>query len=290
MGPEAQVLLYGELGEDPPSLESLAHPQLYDLGRLEGGALGAMDDAWVDPYLLTMAYAKHARNMGVDIREKVEVTDILVSEGRVKAVETTDGRIDCKHVVNAAGAWSPRIAKMVGLDLPIEPRRRVLLTIEAKKPKTYSMPMITDECEALTERMGVWIRDDIKGYVGSATHGVLPVGEAIDPDDFDPNYTQNDVLEFSEKLEELFTEFGDFDVLDGWASFYATVRDGNYVIDRVKSPEGFVICSGFLGEGISASPAAGLMASELVLDGKITCVEDTSSWAYNAERFPELKK
>jgi sarcosine oxidase subunit beta len=262
----------------------------HDLGRLEGVVCSPENDAWADPYEVSYAYAKHARKMGIDIRTKIEVESILVEDGKVCGVETSAGKISCKYVVNAAGAWSPKIAKMVGLDLPVKPTRRVLLMINPKERKPYKLPNITDECEAMTTRKGLWFREDIHGYVGSGSHEAIGLDDAIDPDDFDGSYTQDDVLDFSEKLEQFFTHFGDFEVIDGWASFYATVADGSYIIDKLDSPENFIICTGFCGGGISASGGAGRVASELILDGKITFIKDPSVLACSTDRFPQLKK
>ncbi len=266
-------------------------PGGHDLGRLEGGLIGPEDDAWLDPYLLTTTYAKYARAMGVDIRTKVKVTNIAVGDGKVRAVETTAGRIACRCVVLAAGAWSSTVARMAGLELPVKPVRRVLMIIKPKRQPDYKIPMMSDECEAYTKRQGLNIREDLDGcYAGSGSHEVVGHDDAIDPDNFDSRYTFDDVLDFGEKLDQMFPDFGDFDVVDGLAGFYATVPDANYIIDRIEEPEGIVACTGFMGEGISASGGAGRFAAELVLDGRITSCTNPGQWACTPERFPGLKE
>jgi sarcosine oxidase subunit beta len=266
-------------------------PRGHDLGRLEGGLIGPEDDAWLDPYLLTTTYARYAREMGVDIRTNVAVTDIVVDGGKVRAVVTGAGRIACRHVVLATGAWSSSVAQMAGLELPVKPVRRVLMIIKPKRQPNYKIPMMSDECEAFTERQGLNIREDLEGrYAGSGSHEVVGYDDAIDPDNFDPSYTFDDVVDFGEKLEQMFPDFGDFDVVDGSAGFYATVPDVNYIIGRAEEPEGIVVCTGFMGEGVDASGGAGRFAAELVLDGKITSCTNPSQWACTPERFPGIKK
>lgn len=219
------------------------------------------------------------------------LTGIVVNGGKVRAVETTAGRIACRHVVLATGAWSSRVARMAGLELPVKPVRRVLMIIKPKRKPRYKIPMMSDECEAFTERQGLNIREDLEGcYAGSGSHEVVGHDDAIDPDHFDPRYSFDDVLDFGDKLEQLFPDFGDFDVVDGSAGFYATVPDANYIIGRVEEPEGIVVCTGFMGEGISASGGAGRFAAELVLDGKITSCTNPGPWACTPERFPGIKK
>jgi glycine cleavage system aminomethyltransferase T/glycine/D-amino acid oxidase-like deaminating enzyme len=50
-----------------------------------------------------------------------EVVDIEVDDGRVRAVVTDRGRIECEHVAIACGVWSPRIAAMAGANIPLTP-------------------------------------------------------------------------------------------------------------------------------------------------------------------------
>ncbi len=51
----------------------------------------------------------------------VEVLDVEVDAGVVRAVVTSEGRIVAEHVVIACGVWSPRIAEMAGANIPLTP-------------------------------------------------------------------------------------------------------------------------------------------------------------------------
>jgi glycine cleavage system aminomethyltransferase T/glycine/D-amino acid oxidase-like deaminating enzyme len=50
-----------------------------------------------------------------------EVGAIAAADGRVRAVVTDRGRIECEHVAIACGVWSPRIAAMAGANIPLTP-------------------------------------------------------------------------------------------------------------------------------------------------------------------------
>lgn len=298
--PEATNAFYGEelvkYLEGPEEvlkvIPDMKVRDISDLGDLEGAILGAADDAYVDPYLMTMTYAKHARNMGADIRTKVLVTGIRKSEGRVTAVETDQGEIACNFVVNAGGAWAPKIGQMAGITIPVKPCRRILLTFKQREKTERKLGVIMiDEIEAQKERRGMYMRDDANGFVGAGSHNTNGLGdEPVDPDNYDQSYSHDDVLEFAEKLYEFLPDFGDLEVVDGWANLYGNVRDSMYIIDKVDNPKGLILCCGFCGEGIANSAGAGKMVSELILDGKISLVADPSGFAFNSERFPELKE
>ncbi len=81
---------------------------------VEDGIVGAAfipSDGYVDPYSLTMAYAKGARQHGVAIREGVLVTDILLKDGRVTGIVTDHGTVTCEILVNCAGLWARRVGR-----------------------------------------------------------------------------------------------------------------------------------------------------------------------------------
>ena len=81
------------------------------------GAAWIPSDGYIDPYGLTMAYAKGARAGGVRLREGILVTGFEVDGGKVHRVLTNHGAVDCEIVVNAAGIWAKRIGEMAGIAL-----------------------------------------------------------------------------------------------------------------------------------------------------------------------------
>ncbi len=78
------------------------------------GAAFIPGDGYVDPYSLTMAYAKAARQAGVKIEEGVCVNEVIVERRKVMGVHTNGGSIGCEVVVNSAGIWAKRVGAMAG--------------------------------------------------------------------------------------------------------------------------------------------------------------------------------
>ena len=267
-------------------------PMGHNLGKLEGlFGLSSQQSGFTDPYLVTNAYAKYARKAGIDIRTKTPVTDIILDDGKITAVVTPAGTSECSKLVIAAGCWSKKIGEMIGLDVPIKPVRRLGFIVKPNEEVTFKFPPVTDELEAMTPRKGLYVREDVDGmFMGAGSHEVLGLDDEIDPDEMDPGYNLNEVVDFADKLEQLLPDFPDFDVVDGWAGFYACTPDSNYIVDKVDGIEGLYLNTGLSGEGISASGGAGLFMAELLLDGKISSCEDPSHWAWNAARFPDHAK
>jgi glycine cleavage system aminomethyltransferase T/glycine/D-amino acid oxidase-like deaminating enzyme len=85
------------------------------------GALYVPEDGNVNPVDLCMAYARAARAGGVDIRESVQVSHILVQNGKATGVALTDGsEVLAETVVLCTGAWSRELAATVGVALPLQ--------------------------------------------------------------------------------------------------------------------------------------------------------------------------
>ena len=100
------------------------------------GAVWMPGDGYVDPHIASYAVASAARELGVDIRIRTLVTGIDVRDGRVVAVQTESGPIECEAVVNAAGMWAPRVAQMVGAfacSIPVDHQHIALHAVEGNE-------------------------------------------------------------------------------------------------------------------------------------------------------------
>jgi len=127
------------------SPEEVKHRWPYlEVENLKGGIFGP-EDGYVDPYDVTMAIANKARKMGISTFERTEVTDIRLENGRINGVETSQGFISSKIIVNAAGAWGGEIARMAGIDLPVQPYRRQVFITKAFDSIPRPVPMIIDK-------------------------------------------------------------------------------------------------------------------------------------------------
>ena len=78
-------------------------------------------DGYVEPKSVAVAYAAAAADQGAGLFSGVAATGLVLSKGRVAAVQTSAGRIDCEWVVLAAGAWSRQFARQLDIDLPSVP-------------------------------------------------------------------------------------------------------------------------------------------------------------------------
>ncbi|UPK75140.1 FAD-dependent oxidoreductase [Nocardioidaceae bacterium SCSIO 66511] len=103
------------------------------LGEVRG-AVHHLGEAHCDGRQFVGAVSEAARRAGAVVRLGQAVTGVLVRNGRVLGVETTDGRIDAEHVVIAGGVGSSRLVRSVGHRLPMQAGKGYVIDVEASGP------------------------------------------------------------------------------------------------------------------------------------------------------------
>jgi sarcosine oxidase subunit beta len=129
---EKNVALQNELGVDSRMIDVAEARRLSPLIETDGllAAAWSPRDGHCTPESVVLGYAGAARRAGARLVRGCSVTGIATDGTAITAVETSRGTVRTDTVVCAAGAWSRRIGEMAGVDLPVEPVRRQILTTE----------------------------------------------------------------------------------------------------------------------------------------------------------------
>jgi sarcosine oxidase subunit beta len=273
VGVNSQILDPDEAAEVCPELKSESYV----------AATYSPDDGIADPHLGLQGFTEAARESGVDIRTKVEVTDVNQDEsGHVTGVETQDGSIKADYVVNAAGPWAPQVGRMVGLDLPISPKRRQLLVADPETPVPESVPFTIDQ------DIGVHFRPEREGAVVCGGH-FDESDPSMDPDDYSERVSLDWSAEVIEELSRVADYFGpETEIKRGWAGLYSMTPDHHPIIEETLP--GFVNVVGFSGHGFMQSPAAGQLVAEIIVDGEPSLVDISMLTADRFERGIHLEE
>ena len=122
------------------------------------GGLYIPREAVIDPFLYVVALAENAAANGVKFLLRCEVTGMTVENGAITAVETTQGTIRTKYVINAAGLYGDEIARMAGeeIDYTVKPRKGQFFILDRSTPcKTeaviYPIPTPTSRGKLLLQ-------------------------------------------------------------------------------------------------------------------------------------------
>lgn len=113
----------------------------------------SVPDARVDPFRLTVANAVSALQEGASIHTHAEVTDLLIEDGTVEAVEVVHsetGRekeiFEIDHVVNAAGAWAGEVGALADIVIPMCPTKGAMAILGGDHVDT-----VINRCRPKTE-------------------------------------------------------------------------------------------------------------------------------------------
>lgn len=229
-------------------------------------------DGFVDPYSVMNGFMASAVEHGATLWKKTEVNGITIDGSGAFSVETTRGPVAAHTVVNAAGAWAAQIAKFVGIDLPVEPLRRMLVPSEPFDDFPHSSPMVIDMST------GFHFRPEGRGFLLAWNDPEETPGYKSD---FEPSFIEKILIHAANRVPAF--ENLPINPKRSWAGLYEMTPDHHCILGPVAAVPGFFLANGFSGHGVMHSPATGKILSDLILQGKTDVVDDVSVLGF--ERF-----
>ena len=230
-------------------------------------------DGFVDPYSAMVGFMTRAAEAGARLWRNTEVTGIRLDGHGVTGVDTTRGPLATRIVVNAAGPWAAQVAKLAGVELPVEPLRRMLVPTEPFDHFPHSAPMIIDMSN------GFHFRPESLGFLLAWNDPEETPGFKTD---FEPSFIEK-VLTRAASRVPCFDNLA-VNPKRAWAGLYEMTPDHHPILGSVAEVPGFFLANGFSGHGVMHAPATGKILSDLILYRKCDLV-DTSLLAL--ERFRE---
>lgn len=259
-GLEANVALQRSLGIQTELLSPEALREI--LPEMETSDLVAAcyepESGYADPYLTVTAYARAARQLGVAAYQETEVTGVRWQGDRVVGVDTPTERFDAPLVLNTTGAWGAQVAKMAGVQVPINACRVQVATFRRPEGHEAAHPVVGDF------RNAVYFRPE----TGNLTLvGLIDPEEAhavVDPDAYNKRVDTEFVLDVGERLVRRYPAMELSESRGGYASLYGITPDWHPVIDETPAGSGFYTCAGFSGHGFKLGPAVGVMVADML--------------------------
>jgi sarcosine oxidase subunit beta len=229
------------------------------------------EDGWCDTYNATIGFAQAARRLGVEFREETDATGIRVEQGRVTGVETAGGAIATELALICAGPQTRMVGRLAGVEIPVDPYRRMSFITEPFDRLPASLPMTIEFSSGL--------------YFHPESHGFLfGMGDRTEPSSFNKTVDESWMMTNVERLVERAPAFEDANIMRGWAGFYEVTPDDNPVLGYVEDVSGLAVAAGFSGHGFMQGPAIGACMAELILDGQASTVDISP---FRPSRFTE---
>ncbi|MGN6799817.1 MAG: FAD-dependent oxidoreductase, partial [Gaiellaceae bacterium] len=236
------------------------------------------DDGYLDPSQLTFSLAAAARKLGAQIELRTTVTGIETRDGRVVAVETDQGRIECDVVVNAAGMYAPKVARLVGVSLPIIPYGHQYLITEPFEPVLEPLPTLRDPDNL------IYFRTEVGGLVMGG-YERTPAPWALDG--IPPGFEAKLLPEEWDRMEELFANaihrvpaMESAEVKMFFNGPEAFTPDADFLLGETDV-RGFWIAAGGCAHGLAGAGGIGKVMGEWIVDGQ----PEWDVWPLHLRRF-----
>lgn len=249
---------------------------------------GRSGEGWFNNTGLMHGFKAKARAQGADY-----VTDEVVAIGReggqVTSVTLKSGAVvGAGTVVNASGPRAALTARMAGLDVPVEPRKRTIFVFDCAKSPEGSAAVNAGRLPLMIDPAGVFCRPEGKFFLTGTPPAEDP---AVDWDDFEPRYDEFEAVIWP-TLAERSEAFEAIKVVNQWAGHYDfNTLDQNLIVGRDPIVQNFLYANGFSGHGLQQGPAAGRGVSELIIYGRFKTL-DLSEVGYEriVEHRPFIEK
>ncbi len=209
-------------------------------------------DGHADPFLTTFAYQEAAKRLGVTFHKFTEVTGIKVEKGAITGVSTTKGDIAAPVVVNCAGGYAQKVAKMAGLELPnFSERHEIIITEPVEFGVCPPMLMSFSGNYYIQQRPH-----------GSIIGGCSPEGH---PEDYKNGNSWQFLEQMARTINKLLPRTKGVRIVRQWSGLYNMTPDRQPILGEAEDIKGFFLSVGFSGHGFMFGPTTGELLAQLIL-------------------------
>ncbi len=240
---EQSAALHNQHGVRTEILDARGAQKIVGELNTDGVTLAAYnkDDGVIFPWPFVWGYAQAAEKRGVVVEPFTRVTGFETSAGAIRAVQTDRGRVACDQVVLAAGAWSPEVARLLGVSMPNQPHRHEICSTEPLKPFLGPLVSVLDS--------GLYFSQSMRGEI------VGGMGNPDEPHGMQLGSSMAFLSRYSRAMTELIPRLGHIKILRQWSGPYDVTPDNSPILGFDPTFKNLLHMSGFVGHGFMMAPA-----------------------------------
>ena len=229
------------------------------------GAVHFTGDAHLDPARLHGFLQRHLQARGVRLVGQAEVLRFGHSSHTVTHVVTSQGDFACDQLVVCAGAWSGKVARLLGLKLPMLSGKGYSF-MQANQPAIRTPAILTEQKVAVTP-FGAQVR----------------FGGTMEITDTDHRINAKRVQGIFEAIPRYYAGFAPTQPAPDsvWSGLRPCSPDGLPYIGPTARWRNVLFGTGHSMMGISLAPATGMLLAEQLREHKLSLVID----AFSPDRY-----
>lgn len=242
------------------------------------GAGYTKDDGYFDGTMISNTYAKKMQKNGAQVNVNTKITEILVNDGVAYGLKTSAGNeYHFDYIVDCTGPWSRYTGNLAGMDVPIwHTKAEAFFLSPPGKKLDYIFPILKYPAfYALRAGDNIFI---CKSHLSMDLDNPMHAGQ-WDPDKIPPmGGTDDYFIEFLfEQLDMRVPGLVESGLVSSWLSYRAEPRDFLPILGETPV-KGYILATGYDGNGIIEAPAASRDLAKLIMRGESTpLLED---WAF----------
>lgn len=253
--------------------EDLRNESKYFADDLYGG-LECQTDSTVNPYMLTYSMFHSAQKYGAAIHTHTEVKNVSKDASNQFVIETSKETFTANKVVNACGVWAPAIGEMLGVDIPIKPRKGQLIVASREQPvglrKVMEFGYLISKfggermVDGMTEKYGVALV-----FEPTESQNFL-IGSSREFNGFDTKVNQEITRYIAKRAVRFYPKMADMTVIRTYAGLRPWTADHLPIVSHVDEVPGFYIAAGHEGDGISLAAITGKVMEEMISEKELS--------------------
>jgi len=209
----------------------------------------------VCPYSLTIAYAENAIDNGAKFFLDTAAIDMDVWNNKIRSVLTNNGRIFPKLVINAAGVFTEKIARLANdRFFSIHPRFGTNIIFDKKV--SFLVNSIVSSFSIFKKKPLKGIKTKGGGIVHTIDGNLLAGPNAVETfqrEDFSTD--QNSVKNVLNKQKKTVPELCEKDVINYFTGIRAATYEEDFIVSFGRNTNNIIHAAGIQSPGLTAAPA-----------------------------------
>jgi len=258
--------LAAEQSEHGVRIQKLDHASLHELEpylhpEFHSGVFYPQD-AQCQPMLAAAQVIRTVIARGGEFISQAKVTRIIVENGSVAGVETSQGIFRAPIIVNATGTWAGELAEMAGSHLPIAPRKGFILVTEPTKKyvfhKVYDSDYVSNVASSDADLQTSTV-------VEGTRSGTILIGASRERIGFDGSMNYEILRRLAAQATSFFPVLRDVQLLRAYRGFRPYAPDHLPVIGEDSKIRGLWHSAGHEGAGIGLAPGSAALITDAIL-------------------------
>lgn len=244
-------------------------------------------DSQVNPLFVMRAFSGIAVNAGMEMYKETEVKEMNKKSGYWHLKLNNGIEIETENVINATGAWSAEVGKLIDIDIPITSKKgQIIVTenipqlgMENIWSADYIISKLNPELVSYSDRfkeLGIGLS------LTQTSDGNYLIGSTREKGNFNKNVDNEVINILVNQAIDFFPILNNIHIIRTFSGFRPACDDGKPIISEVKGKEGFYIAAGHEGDGIAMAPITGKLISQMICGEKTSLdVSDLSFERFN---------